>query len=240
MSLKVIAGINNFDQSRVEMVAEAAQRANVWALDIACDKTIVEVARNAYEGQLFVSAVEVDKLIEAIGWGVDGVELGNFDYLYETGVFLSAQDVMDLARDLVTRVNDQVKVSVTIPGHLAEEKQTEMARELSQMGVDFIQTEGSALVMSGLAEVKVLEASEKAELTFTNTTVIAGASTVPVMTASGLTHDNVHRAFKAGATCVGVGAAINTQKSVDAMVTEINRFQAAIVTARSGETMTPA
>jgi len=212
-AVKVIAGIANFDLENVLQVARATEAAGAHAIDVAAHPEIIQAVREVTSAAIFASSVEPQALANAVAAGADVAELGNFDALYEQGLFLSAEAVLELAEKTVALVQGQALVSVTIPGHLTLESQTYMAEKLEAMGVDLIQTEGSARVLASEPTVKSLSPSEKEALTLRNTRALAKATRLPVMTASGLNADNVALAFQAGASAVGIGAYINQASS---------------------------
>ncbi len=227
-AVKVIAGIANFNLENVLKVVRAAEAAGAHAVDVAANPEIVKAARQATKAAVFASSVKPVELAEAVLAGADVAELGNFDALYDAGLFLSADDVLGLAAETVTLVQGKALVSVTIPGHLAPESQVQLAQELAALGVDLLQTEGSARVLSAEPTVKSLTQAEKEELTLRNTRVLVEATHLPVMTASGITADNVATAFETGAAAVGVGAYINKAQTE----TEMTERAAAVLANR--------
>ena len=216
-AVKIIAGIANFDLSNVLQVARAAEAAGAQAVDVAARPEIVKAVREVTSAAIFASSVEPQELAAAVAAGADVAELGNFDALYDQGLFLSADDVLKLAEETVALVQDQSKgqalVSITVPGHLTVESQTVLAGKLEALGVDMIQTEGAARVLASEPTVKSLSPAEKEALTLRNTRALVKATRLPVMTASGMTADNVAVAFETGAAAVGIGAYINKAAS---------------------------
>ena len=216
-AVKAIAGIANFDLENVLAVARAAEATGTDAIDVAARKDIVAADRQAApETFVFASSVSPDELVAAIEAGADGVELGNFDALYKEGLFYTADDVLKLAEETVLLVNGRALVSVTIPGHLSTSAQLQLLKALETLGVDVIQTEGAIRLLDG-NKVKALLADEKAQVTFANTQLLASATKLPVMTASGLDAHNVAIAFTHGASAVGIGSAINALENQGAM-----------------------
>ena len=211
-AVKVIAGIANFDLENVLQVARAAEVAGAHAVDVAARPEIVKAVREVTTAAIFASSVDPQELAAAVAAGADVAELGNFDALYDQGLFLSAEAVLKLAEEtvsLIKQTNGDALVSITIPGHLTLDSQIQMAAQLEAMGVDLIQTEGAARVLASEPTVKSLAPAEKEALTLHNTRALVQATTLPVMTASGMTAENVALAFEAGAAAVGVGSFIN-------------------------------
>jgi 2-keto-3-deoxy-6-phosphogluconate aldolase len=207
--VKVIAGIDNFDLERVAQVVRAATAAGAGAVDVAARADIVELARQLTDLPIFASSVTPEDLATAIASGADVAEIGNFDALYKDGFYLSADDVVKLTEQTRNLLPKGTPLSVTIPGHLSMESQVRLAQHLESMGVTMLQTEGASRVITLTKEVQLLPAEEKARLTLENTEVLAACVSIPVMTASGVTVDNVLDGFKVGAAAVGVGSTVN-------------------------------
>lgn len=212
-AVKIIAGIANLDLDNILQVARAAEAAGAHAIDVAAHPQIVEAVREVTSAAIFASSVEPKALAAAVAAGAEVAELGNFDALYDQGLFLSAEEVLKLAEETVALVKGQALVSITIPGHLTVESQVQLAAKLEALGVDIIQTEGAARVLTSEPTVKSLTAAEKETLTLRNTRALVKATRLPVMTASGINADNVAVAFEAGAAAVGIGSFINQAAS---------------------------
>lgn len=212
-AVKIIAGIANLDLENILQIARAAEAAGAHAVDVAAHPQIVEAVREVTSAAIFASSVEPKALAVAVAAGADVAELGNFDALYDQGLFLSAEEVLKLAEETVALVKGQALVSITVPGHLTLESQVQLAGQLEALGVDLIQTEGAARVLSSEPTVKSLTPTEKEEVTLRNTRALVKATRLPVMTASGMNADNVAKAFETGAAAVGIGAYINQAES---------------------------
>ena len=217
-ALKVIAGINNFEMENVRNVVMAAEKAGASMIDLCADREIFNMARELTNLPLIVSSIKPQELVDAIEWGADAIELGNFEAL---NMSLTSMEVIDLVRETMTLMGDRrVFFSVTIPGNLEVAEQINLAMELERMGVDLIQTEG-AKMMTREGALGLLEA---AEMTLANTIEISKNVTIPVMTASGLTTITASMAFAAGASAIGVGSCINKLGSFIEMTAMISNI----------------
>ncbi|MBK8189244.1 MAG: DUF561 domain-containing protein [Vampirovibrionales bacterium] len=224
-AVKVIAGIANFDRLHVQRVTQAATIARATAVDVAARPDIVSAVRAMTDLPVFVSCIRPDALIEAAAHGADVLEIGNYDALYEEGLFLTPEEVLNIARKTLAGVDSQdVMTCVTIPGHLSLDTQLSLAERLAAMGVDMLQTEGAARVVSAQPTMKALSAEEKFEITLNNARILASHVSTPVMAASGIDLDNVRRALESGAAAVGVGRAVSALPTMDAMVERIERM----------------
>ena len=224
--VKVIAGINNYELETVRDVVRAAEAGGADAVDVAARQEIVEAARELFTRALVVSSVEPTELVNAVRWGADVVELGNFDALYAEGRFFDAETVLKLAEETVTRVReiatvDQAWISVTVPGHLAAEHQVSLTQRLEKLGVDLIQTEGAVRVNETEKRVDTLTPERQLELTLANTRVLVKATRLPVMTATAITPETIVQAFEAGASMVGVGRAVREVRVVEEMTRRV-------------------
>jgi 2-keto-3-deoxy-6-phosphogluconate aldolase len=218
-AVKFIAGIANLDIENVLRVVRAAEAAGATAVDVAAHPDIVKAAKSATQAAVFASSIEPKALADAVAAGADVAELGNFDALYDQGLFLSAEEVLNLATQTVALLQGKALISITVPGHLTLESQTRLAGQLEALGVDIIQTEGASRVLAAEPTAKSLSQAEKETITMINTRALVKATHLPIMTASGITANNVDKAFAAGASAVGVGSFVN-QANSEAEMTE--------------------
>lgn len=215
-AVKVIAGIENFDIDNVKKVVNSANKAGASAIDLCADKEIFETARGLTELPLFVSSIIPQELAQATQWGADAIELGNFDALYRSGIRMDADEVYELAKETMELTGCDAFFCVTIPGHIEVAKQIELANKLEDLGVDMIQTEGSAIVNAQSEGARGL--METAQVSIANTIELVRNVEIPVMTASGITTTTAALAFAAGASAIGVGSCINKLDSEIAMM----------------------
>lgn len=219
-AVKIIAGIDNFDLESVKKVVSAANQSGASAIDICASKEIFNAARELTELPLFVSSIVPEELAQAIAWGADAIELGNFDALYKKGLRVSADEVFELARKTMSLIHKaETFVCVTIPGHISVAEQIELARKLEEIGVDLIQTEGAAIANVQSEGARGL--METAQVSIANTIEITRNVEIPVMTASGITSTTAAMAFAAGASAIGVGSCVNKLDSSIAMMAAV-------------------
>jgi hypothetical protein len=216
-AVKIIAGIDNFDIENIKKVVVSASQAGASAIDICANETIFNIVRELTELPLFVSAVAPEELAKAVKYGADAIELGNFDALYKKGSRISSQDVLELTKKTISLIDkSEVFLCVTVPGHISVSEQVALAVELEKIGVDLIQTEGSAIANVQNAGARGL--IETAQVSIANTIELVRNIDIPVMTASGITSTTAALAFAAGASAIGIGSAINKLDSSIAML----------------------
>lgn len=215
-AVKIIAGIDNYDIENIKKVVTAASNSGASAIDICADSDIVSMVRHMTDLTLFVSSVNPQELTHAVVLGADAVELGNFDALYKKGQSFSAAQVLKLAKETRELIGNEVFFCVTIPGELEIAEQIELARELENLGVNLIQTEGHFSNETPSNGVRGL--IERAELTLSNTIELTRNIEIPVMTATGINPTTASLAFASGASAIGCGSCINKLDSEIAML----------------------
>ena len=224
-ALKVISGLNNFDQSQVTAVVKAAEAGGATFVDIAAQPDLVSAIRQLTSLPVCVSAVEPELFVDAVSAGADLIEIGNFDSFYSQGRRFEAPEVLELTqrtRDLLPTIT----LSVTVPHILALDEQVQLAEQLVQAGADIIQTEGGTSIQPINSGVRGL--IEKAAPTLAAAYSISHAVDIPVLCASGISNVTAPMAIAAGAAGVGVGSAINQLDSEVAMVAAVRSLVEAL------------
>ncbi len=229
-ALKVISGLNNFDQSQVTAVVKAAEAGGATFVDIAAQPDLVSAIRQLTSLPVCVSAVEPELFVDAVNAGADLIEIGNFDSFYSQGRRFEAPEVLELTqrtRDLLPTIT----LSVTVPHILALDEQVQLAEQLVQAGADIIQTEGGTSIQPINSGVRGL--IEKAAPTLAAAYSISRAVDIPVLCASGISDVTAPMAIAAGAAGVGVGSAINQLDSEVAMVAAVRSLVEALSHSRA-------
>ena len=228
-TLKVIAGLMNFDAASVARVARAAGHGGADLIDVACDPELVTLAIEASGGvPVCVSSVEPEQFPAAVAAGAVMVEIGNFDAFYPQGRIFGAAEVLELTRR-TRELLPEVVLSVTVPHVLPMDQQEQLAIDLVAAGADLIQTEGGTSAKPFSAGS--LGLIEKAAPTLAAAHSISRVCEVPVLCASGLSAVTVPMAIAAGAAGVGVGSAVNRLNDELAMVAVVRGLRAALTTA---------
>ena len=225
-TLKVIAGLMNFDAASVERVARAAGHGGADLIDVACDAELVKLAIEAASGvPVCVSSVEPEQFPAAVSAGAVMVEIGNYDAFYPQGRIFGADEVLELTRRTRALLPDVV-LSVTVPHVLPIDQQEQLAVDLVAAGADLIQTEGGTSAKPFSAGS--LGLIEKAAPTLAAAHSISRAVNVPVLCASGLSAVTLPMAIAAGATGVGVGSAVNRLEDELAMIAVVRGLREAL------------
>lgn len=226
-AIKIISSIDNYNLDSVKKVVSAAQMGLASAVDVACDKEVFEVAAKNTTLPIFVSSIHPFKLAEAVKWGADAIEIGNFDALYKKGETFSADEVYEIALETMSLVEGKnIFICVTIPGNIDIKEQIELAKNFELLGVDLIQTEG--MKPQGIKTVGAKALLETAQATIGNTLELSRHVSIPVMSASGISAQTTPLAFAAGASAVGVGSAVNKLDTQIEMVATIRNIVASV------------
>lgn len=233
MKVKVIAGIDNFDIEKVLKVVKAAEVGGADAVDIAADEEIIRTVKETCSIPVFVSSIEPEKLLMAKECGADALEIGNFDAMYKKGMRITAGEVLEITQKTIDLVGKDIPLSVTVPGHIDITEQIKLAETLEEMGVDFIQTEGAATVDAKSAGARGL--MEKALVSIANTVELSQNTTIPIITASGITATTAPMALASGASAVGVGSCVNRLESELEMLITVKSIVEAIKKAEKKE-----
>ena len=230
-TLKVIAGLMNFDVASVSRVARAAGHGGADLIDVACDPALVALAIEASGGvPVCVSSVEPELFPAAVAAGAAMVEIGNFDAFYPEGRIFGAAEVLELTRRTRSLL-PEVVLSVTVPHVLPMDEQEQLAIDLVAAGADLIQTEGGTSAKPFSAGR--LGLIEKAAPTLAAAHSISAAlhqaqCAVPVLCASGLSAVTVPMAIASGASGVGVGSAVNCLNDELAMIAAVCSLREAL------------
>ncbi|MGI8500463.1 MAG: DUF561 domain-containing protein [Hassallia sp.] len=228
-ALKVISGLNNFDRDRTAAIVKAADLGGATFVDIAADPALVQLAKSLTNLPICVSAVEVEKFVQAVAAGADLIEIGNFDSFYAQGRRFEAEEVLALTHE-TRALLPEITLSVTVPHILTLDKQVQLAEELVKAGADIIQTEGGT--SSQPTHPGTLGLIEKAAPTLAAAYEISRVVSVPILCASGISNVTVPLAIASGAAGVGVGSAINQLNSEVAMIAAVRGLVEALAITR--------
>jgi len=213
-ALKIISGLHNLNADNVKNVVLAASTGGASHVDIACNASLVKMAKLHCHLPICVSSIIPKAFVKAVEVGADMVEIGNYDGFYESGLRFSAADIISMTKETRSLLPN-IPLSVTIPHSLTLPEQIALAVELERCGADVIQTEGKMGVdPQGLG---VQELMEKAVPALASAFALSRAVSIPVMCSSGLTDVTAPLALAAGAKGVGIGSMVNKLSSQQQM-----------------------
>ena len=204
--MKIITGLNNFNISQIIEIVNAADIAGATYLDVAANPVVIKEVKRYTNLPVCVSSISVKDLYRSAIAGADLVEIGNYDFFYKKGIFLSRQYILSVAK----RVLDLLPgfdICVTIPYTLSLSEQIELSRELESLGVQILQTE-SLKIKSKMENLSVTQLINMASPVLSSTYAVSKAVNIPVITASGMNYILSSLAILYGASGVGLSTSI--------------------------------
>ena len=234
-AVKIIAGIDNFNKESVRNVVSAAEMGGASAVDICYNEEIISMVKEMTSLPVFVSSIVPSELANAVRLGADAIEVGNFDALYKKGMRVTADEVLNIVNETLRLLDgEKTFICVTVPGHIDISEQISLAMKLEDLGIDLIQTEGAATTTPSKAGARGL--LQTAEVSISNTIELVRNTSIPVMTASGITTTTAPLAIASGASAIGVGSCVNKLNSTIAMVAVVKALVECV--SRSSKTET--
>jgi len=203
--LKVISGMENFDKDNIKTVVNSAVLGGANAVDISSDYEMINwVKENHSQLILFVSSLSIESLLKAKENGADVLELGNFDALYSKGKSITKEEIINLTRELRSRVGKDTVLCITVPGNVSIKEQIDVALKLQAAGADILQIENlnyNSDYKNAVEIVKIVE--------------------IPVILSGKIDSKKVEKAISTGVNGIGIGNAIRNKGSLHDMTEEV-------------------
>ncbi len=135
---------SNIDTNKTALIATCAQNTHASAIDIACDKKLFEIAKKHTKLPIFASSNHPFSLQEALKWGIDGIEIGNFNSLRKKGEMYSPSELYNIVLETCALANDyDAFISVCIPREYNKEEKISLVKKLELLGINLIRLETS-------------------------------------------------------------------------------------------------
>jgi nicotinate-nucleotide pyrophosphorylase len=153
---------------------------------------------------LFVSSLSIESLLKAKENGADVLELGNFDALYSKGKSITKEEIINLTRELRSRVGKDTVLCITVPGNVSIKEQIDVALQLQAAGADILQIENlnyNSDYKNAVEIVKIVE--------------------IPVILSGKIDSKKVEKAISTGVNGIGIGNAIRNKGSLHDMTEEV-------------------
>nr|YP_009393880.1 hypothetical protein [Polysiphonia sertularioides]ARW62442.1 hypothetical protein [Polysiphonia sertularioides] len=225
--LKVISRINNTNFNSVIRVAQSAYLSNATYLDVAANPKLIKTIKSEFDIPVCISSISPIDIYNCLSSGADIIELGNYDSFYKQGIYIGSDQLYRLVEEIRLLVG-KVDICVTIPYHLSIHDQIELSKNLEQIGVNILQTEG-------IAKLNKIESQKinKHDLSFYNinktflpsllsTHIISNSVNIPVISSSGCNNVIAPLSLLYGASGVGISSCLNKLITVTSMVQYIN------------------
>ena len=219
-AIKIATGIENTNLEHVAKIARAAQSAKASAVEIISNKEVYETVRKNTKLPIIVSSIHPFEILQAVQWGVDGVQIGNYSELYKKGRKFSAEQVYDVILETMGLINKyNVYICVTIPASLDTQEQVDLIKKLEYLGVNAIQAEGYRK-----STTKPNHIIESANVSIHNMTELSQMTNIPVLVSCAMNETGLKVAFDNGANGVAVDYAVNkldSEASMQAVIMEM-------------------
>nr|YP_010728833.1 hypothetical protein P6G75_pgp070 [Lithothamnion corallioides]WEA77117.1 hypothetical protein [Lithothamnion corallioides] len=205
-NLKIITGIDNFNVDQVVEIAKAADIAGATYIDVAANPIIVREVRKATNLPVCISSISLQDLYSAALEGIDVVEIGNYDYLYDNEIVFSRKQIVSLAQEAI-KLFPNIDICVTIPHTLLLNDQIYLSCQLEQLGIKILQTEGIN-IKSPIKSSSLTEFMSKAYSSLSANYAISQAVKIPVIASSGMNLVSASLAILYGASGVGIATSV--------------------------------
>jgi hypothetical protein len=231
--VKIISGIQNYDKQKSLYISMAAELGGATAIDICDDPEITKPIRALVQMPIFISSIDPIKLVAGVSHSADVLEIGNYEPFYKIGKMFTPSEIIELAIFVKKSISslerplDQVPLlSCTVPATLQVENQIKLAKELLNLGIDILQTEGF---------LQATPPSDRNDETYNN--ILKAASTLAntielrkalpdahIITASGITLTTIPLVLGAGANGIGIGTYISSITTQDEMTERVKEI----------------
>nr|AYR06523.1 hypothetical protein [Rhodogorgon sp.] len=216
--VKIIAGLDNFHIHQVIQIVKAAETAGATYVDIAANSYLLKEVKKNTSLPVCISSVDPQELYNTSLEGVDLVEVGNFDCLYNKNIYLSGDQVLGLAKEVI-HLFPVTDVCITIPHILPLGEQVKLSYRLEKIGVKILQTEGYFAKIADISTPSQRFAEELsdhincASSALTTAYSISKVVNVPVIAASGINVLSAPLSIFYGASGIGIGTAVRNCKT---------------------------
>nr|YP_010850584.1 hypothetical protein Ycf23 [Lophurella hookeriana]WGH13350.1 hypothetical protein Ycf23 [Lophurella hookeriana] len=221
---KVITGIQNTNIYQIAQVAQAANLANVTYLDVSANTKIVKFLNFFSSLPLCISSIDLIHIYSCVLAGADLVEVGNYDTFYSRGIYINSVQLIKLVKEIKYLIGD-IDMCVTIPYHLHLNEQMKLAKDLKNLGVNILQTEG---VFINNISKSISRFTNSLSSSLISTYFLSKYVDIPFITASGITSLFASMPIKYGASGIGIGSAIKYNNNIIDMVNLINEVKSSI------------
>ena len=175
-------------------------------MDVAANSVVIKEVKKNTTLPLCVSSISLNDLYYSAIAGADLLEIGNYDFFYQQGIFLSKEQILNLSKEAL-KVFPGLDICVTIPYTLSLKEQIQLSCQLEEIGISILQTE-SLKVKSVLKYSSLTELINIATPVLSSTYTVSSAVKIPVIAASGVNSLVSSLAILYGASGIGIGSSV--------------------------------
>lgn len=223
--LKVITGINNTNIGNVLKIAKAAELSRATYLDVAANVKLMKTLKSSCNLPICISSINPIDLYNCVLAGADLVEIGNYDFFYNQGIYLTAAQIVNLVLEVKCMV-EEIDICVTIPYHITWIEQIYLAKKLEALGVSIIQTEGISRCYEAKFFSSVIDISNLVDTSIPSlfsTYSLSQFVNIPIISSSGFKNLLAPIVYNYGASGIGFGSSLQQQNDVNSMIKYINQ-----------------
>lgn len=229
--IKVISGLNNSNLNQIIKLVKSAELSGASYIDIVANTKVVKIVKSMTYLPICVSSIDPLELYNCVIAGADLVEIGNFDCFYQTGLTLSADKILKLAKETRKLIKNR-DICVTIPSILNLSNQIKLAQDLEALGINIIQTEGLSSKYNNTNQLnrhnhsydRILYSTNTASESLSSTHMISRYVNIPIIAASGINYISSSIAMFYGASGIGIHSAIKYKKTIYDMTFYLNQI----------------
>nr|ARW68255.1 hypothetical protein [Chondria sp. (in: red algae)] len=218
--IKLITGIDNLDISNILSMVKAAELSGVTYLDIVANTKVVQLLKSISSLPICASSISPIELYNCVIAGADLVEIGNFDFCYRQGIYLTSLEILSLVKEVRSLVGN-VDICVTIPYYMSFYEQIKLAQDLEFLNVNILQTESvfteNKLAASPLLNNNIFNSLSPSCLSLLSTYLISSNVQLPIITSSSINNLSSPLALSLGASGVGIGSKVKQQVDITRM-----------------------
>ena len=82
-AVKFAYRLDTVNQEYMNKFIKAVQMTRISAIDIPCEKEVYNTVRKNSKMPIIASSIHPFEILNAVKWGVDGIEIGNYNSLYK-------------------------------------------------------------------------------------------------------------------------------------------------------------
>lgn len=224
--VKIISGIDNTDFDLILKYIKACEMSNATYVDIIANPTVVSLVKRLTNLPICVSSISLKALYDCILAGADIIEIGNFDSFYDQGIILSSSQILAIAKQART-LFPYIDICVTIPHTLTLNQQVILVKQLEDIGINIIQTEGKLNQSSKNIDnhdSNLYNSICNASLTLSSVYYLSQSINIPIIASSAINSINAPLALSYGASGIGIKSAISNLPNIKQMSSYINEI----------------
>lgn len=221
----IVAAGDNYDKDFIIKLSQSAQKGRASAVEIPCDKQLLEIARKNTKLPIIASSIHPFELKEALNMGFDGINIGNFYPKNNKSQLYNANEIYDIILEAIALINDyETYKIVTIPAYLNIKKQIELIKKIELFDINAIEIYSSK---KALKEINLtLQTSN--ENSKENILELIQNTAIPIINGNEIDSFNSKMAFDNGADGVSLQTSLANCETQIQMTMEITKSVATV------------